>query len=78
MSYYEGSMMGSGIYSVDVSYGEFTCGNEECGKHNEAGETPTDDWGSYEVVCEFCETQHYESSVSQDKDDYYADYSEDR
>lgn len=67
-------MRGSGIYSQEVSYDEFDCENEECGKHNEAGETATDDWGSYEVRCEFCECLHYESSLSDDADDYWADY----
>jgi hypothetical protein len=77
-NYPAGSMMGSGIYSVEVSYDKFTCENEECGKENEAGDSATDDWGNYEVVCQFCEVEHFKSSLSQDKDDYYADYSEDR
>ena len=70
-NYPEGSMRGSGIYSVEVSYGEFTCENDECGKDNKAGESATDDWGNYEVVCEFCGIQYLESSISQDKQDYY-------
>ena len=78
MSYYEGSMMGSGIYSQDVSYDKFECGNEECGKSNEAGDTTTDDYGNYEIECEFCGDVYLRSSIAQDKDDYYADYSEDR
>jgi hypothetical protein len=78
MSYYEGSMMGSGIYSQDVSYDKFECVNEECGKSNEAGDTTTDDYGNYEIECEFCGDVYLRSSIAQDKDDYYADYSEDR
>jgi hypothetical protein len=69
-NYPAGSMMGSGIYSVEVPYGEFTCENEECGEHNEAGESATDDYGNYEVVCEACGVQYLESSLSQDKQDY--------
>lgn len=70
-NYPEGGMMGSGIYSVEVSYDAFDCENEECEKHNEAGETATDDWGNYDVVCEFCGANYFSSSVSQDRDDYY-------
>jgi redox-regulated HSP33 family molecular chaperone len=74
MSYYEGSMMGSGIYSQDVSYDKFECESEECGKSNEAGDTTTDDYGNYEITCEFCGDVYLRSSIAQDKDDYYADY----
>jgi aspartate carbamoyltransferase regulatory subunit len=77
-NYPEGSMRGSGIYSVEVSYDAFDCENEDCEKHNEAGDTATDDWGDYTIDCEFCGATYSESSLSQDKDDYYADYSEDR
>ena len=69
-------MMGSGIYSQEVEYDEFTC--DECGKENPEGDTATDDWGYYTIDCEFCGTTYSESSLSQDKDDHYADYSEDR
>lgn len=65
-NYPEGSMRGSGIYSQDVSYDEFVCENEECGKRNEAGETSTDDYGNYSVVCEFCGSEHSEGSVEED------------
>ena len=62
------SMMGSGIYSRDVSYDEFTCDNEDCGKDNPAGDTATDDWGNYEIVCEFCGCTYNESSLSDDRE----------
>jgi len=64
--YPEGSMRGSGIYSQDVSYDEFTCENEECGKDNPAGDASTDDWGNYAVVCEFCGTTYSESSLDEE------------
>ena len=67
-------MRGSGIYSQEVSYDEFECENEECGKTNEAGETSTDDWGNYTIECEFCGGIYQESSLSQDKYDYETDY----
>lgn len=71
-SYYpEGGMMGSGIYSVEVEYEEFFC--EDCEKTNEAGTTATDDWGTYIIECEFCNHTHRESSLSEDRDDYYQD-----
>jgi len=76
-NYPEGSMRGSGIYSTEVSYEEFECENEECGKTNEAGETATDDWGNYAIECEFCGKTYRESSVSEDRDDYYADRDDD-
>ncbi|MGI9143006.1 MAG: hypothetical protein ACR2IJ_07425 [Fluviibacter sp.] len=73
-SYYpEGGMMGSGIYSVEVEYEEFVCEDEDCGKTNEEGTTATDDWGTYIIECEFCGRTYRESSLSQDKDDYYQD-----
>jgi hypothetical protein len=72
-NYPEGSMRGSGIYSLEVSYEDFVCENEECEKPNEAGETATDDWGNYRVECEFCGSLYLESSLEQDRDDYYAD-----
>lgn len=76
-NYPEGSMRGSGIYAEEVSYDEFDCENEECGKTNEAGEATTDDWGNYAIVCEFCGITYKESSFSQDRDDYYADRDDD-
>jgi hypothetical protein len=72
-NYPDGSMMGSGIYAQEVSYEEFECENEDCGKTNEAGESTTDDWGNYEIVCEFCGSVYKSSSLSEDRDDYYAD-----
>ena len=57
-------MRGSGIYSTDVAYDEFTC--SDCGKINPEGETATDDWGNYEVACEFCGYVESESSLSED------------
>ena len=72
-NYPEGSMRGSGIYSQDVSYDEFICENEECGKTNEAGDTSTDDWGNYYVECEFCGVTNREGSLDQDREDYEAD-----
>jgi hypothetical protein len=77
-NYPAGSMMGSGIYSVEVSYDEFTCGNEECEKVNEANVSATDDWGNYEVECEFCGVVYFRSSTAEDKRDYEeANYEED-
>jgi hypothetical protein len=75
-NYPEGSMRGSGIYSVEVSYDEFEC--ERCEEVNEAGEVATDDWGSYIIECQFCSATHTESSLKEDRDDYYADYDEDK
>ena len=72
-NYPDGSMRGSGIYSQEVSYDEFDCENEECGKTNPAGETSTDDWGNYAIECEFCSATYTESSISQDREDYEAD-----
>jgi hypothetical protein len=72
-NYPEGSMRGSGIYGQEVSYDKFECENEECEKTNEASETTTDDWGNYEITCEFCGSVHKSSSLSEDRDDYYAD-----
>jgi hypothetical protein len=69
-NYPEGSMMGSGIYSVEVSYDRFVCENEECEKVNEANITATDDWGNYEIECEFCGEVFANSSTSQDEQDY--------
>lgn len=77
-NYPEGSMMGSGIYSTEVSYDAFVCENDECGKENGDGETATDDWGNYTVECEFCGKTYLESSISQDRDDYFADRDDDR
>lgn len=77
-NYPEGSMRGSGIYSVEVSYDAFDCENDECQHHNEAGETSTDDWGHYTIECGWCGMTHSESSLSEDKDSYYADYDEER
>jgi hypothetical protein len=76
-NYPEGSMMGSGIYSSEVSYDEFECESEECGKTNDAGEVSTDDWGAYLIECEFCGATYRESSLSEDRDDYYADRDDD-
>ena len=73
-NYPEGSMRGSGIYAQEVSYDEFVCENEDCEKTNEAGETATDDWGNYEVRCEFCGSLYKDGSLEQDRDDYFADY----
>jgi len=70
----ERSMMGSGIYSSEVSYDECDGENDECEQHNEAGETATDDYGSYTIECVFCGYTHRESSLSEDRDDYFADY----
>jgi hypothetical protein len=66
-------MRGSGIYSQEVSYDEFDCENEECGKTNEAGETSTDDYGNYTIECEFCGVTYAERSLDQDQEDYEAD-----
>lgn len=66
-------MRGSGIYAQEVSYDDFECENEECGKTNKAGETTTDDWGNYTIECAFCGMTYLESSLEQDRDDYYAD-----
>jgi hypothetical protein len=72
-NYPDGSMMGSGIYAKEVSYDEFDCENEDCGKTNEAGDTSTDDWGNYSVECEFCGVTYREGSLDQDREDYEAD-----
>jgi len=51
MSYYAGSMMGSGIYSSEITY-EVEC---ECGNAWEQ-DFMADDWGNVEddVVCPKC------------------------
>jgi len=69
-NYPEGSMMGSGIYSTEVDYAEFECDNEECGKHNDAGITATDDWGNYTIECEFCGSIYEDSSLDSGEPDY--------
>jgi hypothetical protein len=76
-NYPDGSMRGSGIYAQEVSYDEFDCENEECGKTNSADVATTDDWGNYEIVCEFCGSLYKTSSLADDKDDYYADQERD-
>ena len=76
-NYPEGSMMGSGIYSSEVSYDAFTCENEECGKENGDGDVATDDGGNYIIEGEFCGKTYRESSLSEDRDDYYADRDDD-
>ncbi len=73
-NYPEGSMRGSGIYAQEVSYDEFVCENEDCGKTNEAGQTITNDWGDYSIECEVCGSLYKSSSLDQDRDDYFADY----
>ena len=70
-NYPEGSMRGSGIYGESVEYDEFDC--DSCGQNNPGGEEITDDWGRYEIVCEFCSATHRESSLQEDRDDYMAD-----
>lgn len=70
-NYPEGSMRGSGIYGESVEYNEFDCG--DCGQNNPGGEVITDDWGRYEINCEFCSAKHRESSLKEDHDDYMAD-----
>jgi hypothetical protein len=77
-NYPAGSMKGSGIDSVEVPFDEFVCDNDDCGKVNEAGVSATDDWGNYDVECEFCNSVYYTSSISQDKQDYQeSNYEED-
>jgi hypothetical protein len=51
---YEGTMMGSGIYSEEVTLG-VECHNEECGHYWDA-DVATDDWGNidYAVTCPEC------------------------
>lgn len=73
MSYYpEGSMAGSGIDSIEVPYDEFVCEADDCGKVNEASEAMTDDYGNYEVECQFCGSFYFRSSIAEDKADWAA------
>jgi hypothetical protein len=76
-NYPEGSMRGSGIYAQEVSYDEFVCENKECGETNSADTATTDDWGNYEITCEFCGSVYKSSSLADDRDDYYADQERD-
>jgi hypothetical protein len=64
--YPEGSMAGSGIFSQVLSYDEFECENEECGKLNKAGEVYTDDWSNYTIECEVCSYTHQEGNLDED------------
>ena len=70
--------IGSGIYSRDVAYGYFYCENEECEKLNEDGDTATDDLGNYSIECEFCGCTYLQSSLKEDRDNYYADMDDER
>lgn len=65
-------MAGSGIDSVEVPFDKFTCEDDECGYDNEAGLAMTDDYGNYEVECEFCSSVHFRSSIAEDKADWEA------
>lgn len=67
------SMKGSGIYREDVSYDEFTCEYEECGKHNEAGDTSADDWGDYDINCQFCGNTYMSGNLREDAESAAAD-----
>ena len=60
-------MRGSGIYSQDVSYDEFECENEDCGQTNPEGDTTTDDWGNYTIICEFCGSEYREGNLDEDR-----------
>jgi transcription elongation factor Elf1 len=54
-NYPPGSMMGSGIFSVEVPV-EFTC--TACGKDNDT-EGDTNDWGTeVYVMCTHCREEH--------------------
>jgi hypothetical protein len=70
-NYPAGSMMGSGIYAQEIPYDKFVCEEEDCGKENEANLASTDDWGNYEIECEFCGEVFFRSSTSQDEKDYW-------
>lgn len=70
--------IGSGIFAKDVQYGEFYCANDECEKLNEANDTATDDLGNYSIECEFCGYTYRESSLKEDRDDYFADMDDER
>jgi hypothetical protein len=76
--YYEGSMKGSGIDNFEFTWGTFTCEDDECGFENIDATAYGDDWVNFEVPCSECDKVHYTGSKQEDKDDYYADYSEDR
>lgn len=73
-NYPEGSMRGSGIYAEEFTAEDFDCTNEECGKENVGVLVVTDDWGRYEINCEFCDSFYREGSLSDDRDDAMADY----
>ncbi len=73
-NYPEGSMRGSGIYAEEFTAEDFDCGNEDCGKENIGVLVVTDDWGRYEINCEFCDAFYREGSLSDDRDDSMADY----
>jgi transcription elongation factor Elf1 len=68
-NYPNGSMMGSGIYSQEVSHDSFDC--MLCGETNEHDEVATDDWGNYEINCSVCGATHKQSSLKEDRDDYH-------
>jgi hypothetical protein len=75
-NYPEGSMRGSGIYAEEFTAEDFDCTNEECGKENIGVLVVTDDWGRYEINCEFCNALYREGSLGTDEADY-DDYDED-
>jgi uncharacterized Zn finger protein len=64
-------MMGSGIYGQSVEYEEFDC--DRCGQNNTGGEVITNDWGHYEIECEFCSAVYRESSIKEDYEEARAD-----
>lgn len=66
--YYDGgSMKGSGIDAVWVSFDAFTCEDPDCLYENEAGDTVTDDWGRYEVICEQCGATYDERNINENE-----------
>ena len=70
--------VGSGIDAQEVDYDEFYCDSDDCGEFNEAGDTVTDDLGYYSIDCGFCGHTYLESSLKEDRDDYYADMDDER
>jgi transcription elongation factor Elf1 len=79
-NYPDGSMMGSGIYAEEFVAEDFDCVNPECGKENVGVVVVTDDWGRYEINCEFCEASYRDGSLGTDDLEYYDDpddYNED-
>lgn len=65
------SLRGSGFYQEVIYYDPFTCKNPECGYENEGGAVDTNDWGSYDIVCEQCWHTYYTGNTRDPQEEEY-------